>query len=98
MGVGFCEGLDLGTSTKGAVIAQGLQEIQRFASMFAPAFKVSKSFLSLFLVLLSFDTIGGNFAAVLWCGRCDRFSIWRKELPLLGRVYKAKGIGRRVSG
>ena len=52
MGVGFCQGLDLGTSTKGAVIAQGLQEMQRFASMFAPNFKVQN--FTLFFQLISF--------------------------------------------
>lgn len=41
LGVGFCEGMDIGVSTKGAIITQGLKEMILFNKLFAPNFQVS---------------------------------------------------------
>lgn len=43
MGVGFCDGMGIGISSKAAIINQGLQEIIAFNQLFAPSAQVLSS-------------------------------------------------------
>jgi glycerol-3-phosphate dehydrogenase (NAD+) len=66
LGVGFCDGLDYGVSSKAALITQGLKEIIAFNRLFAPDFQV-------ITVSIVFDTVTIFLIFLLLAGNDTQF-------------------------
>lgn len=60
MGAGFCDGLDVGSSSKAAVIRRGIQELTKFCQLFSPTFDMNTIFSSCGIADVFASSIAGR--------------------------------------